>query len=378
MSKIYIPSSNYQIRQFKLYTDNFIRELESESEEMLRCLNINTMDLLKNTGDEKENPFDFMLRKLDNLSEMANDYAAKDKMNLSQIKMHKVKVAHSIDVAYDSKRVGLDLSLFNEENIKILWSSGLLHDIGRFMQLKLTGTFRDFDSFKGNFGNLTNHGQLGESILINDGRMKLFYPFTRIYDDFIGKVVGNHFESQLPDYKIVPNYKIYRNYGLSELIKDMKNGSFGALEEYDRLSSWYVKIIQDVDRLDTLKQVERGDFNPILSNDKVDDVNPVIYDIFYNGNYINMSDLKQKGLWTCNAGQLVRWSFLYQLSLVSTVKNIKDLGLIEKVWERNPIDNLKPGYDFTLALMDALIETSPDGVYIDKGKALSKVKGTYL
>ena len=87
-----------------------------------------------------------------------------------------------------------------------------------------------------------------------------------------------------------------------------------------------------------------------------------------------MSELRKKGIWTCNAGQLLRWSFIYQLSLVSTIRNIKSLNLIEKIWDKNPIENLKPGYDFTLKLMDALIETSPDGVYVDRAKALSKVR----
>ena len=202
----------------------------------------------------------------------------------------------------------------------------------------------------------------------------MFYPLTRIYDEFIGSVVGNHFESKTVDYPIDINDDTYKKYSLLEILKDKKQNIKCADDAYDKLVSWYIKIIQDVDRLDILKQIDRGDFIPILSNDKIDDVNPYIYNLFYNGKYINMNDLKKRGIWTCNAGQLLRWSFVYQLSLVGTIKNIKSLNLIEKIWEKNPVENLKPGYNFILELIDSLIETSPDGVYVDKEKALTKIK----
>ena len=65
--------------------------------------------------------------------------------------------------------LNFDLNLFNDENIKILWTSGLLHDIGRFAQLRLTGTFKDAESFANeSFGKITDHGVLGEKILLDE------------------------------------------------------------------------------------------------------------------------------------------------------------------------------------------------------------------
>lgn len=375
MLNLYIPSSKYQLKQFKLYTSNFIDELEREEKELLIGLRREVLPLPQSFGCEDKEPFEKLIKNLDNMKKKAHYFDDYYKLLKKHEKMHNVKVTHSIDVAYDSKRVGLDLNLFNEENIKILWTTGLLHDIGRFMQLRHTGTFKDIESFNGvNFKNINDHGQLGEKILVSDERIKIFYPFTRIYDEFIGKVVGNHYESRLKDYPIDINDNTYRIYSLKEIIKDRENGRQSSYEAYNKLISWYVKIIQDVDRLDILKQIERGDFVPQLSNDKKDDISKEVYDLFYNGKYINMNQLKRQGLWTCNVGQLLRWSFIYQLTLVSTIKNIKNLNLIEKIWSQEPIENLKPGYDFILSLMDALIETSPDGVYVDKEKAFKKVK----
>lgn len=375
MLNLYIPSSKYQIKQFKLYTDSFIDELEWELKTIHMTIKKEAKDLSKNFELEIDKPINLLIRNCEILKQKS--IRLNDQYNLikNHERMHKVKVTHSIDVAYDSKRVGLDLNLFNEENIKILWTTGLLHDIGRFMQLRFSGTFKDIESFNSiNFKNISDHGQLGEQILIRDEKIKFFYPLTRCYDEFIGKVVGNHYESRIKDYPIDINDNTFRIYTLSEIIKDRDNGRESSYEAYNKLISWYVKIIQDVDRLDILKQVERGDYIPQLSNEKKDDINPQVYDLFYNGRYINMNQLKKQGLWTCNVGQLVRWSFIYQLTLVSTIKNIKNLNLIEKIWEQNPIENLKPGYDFILSLMDALIETSQDGVYVDKEKALKKIK----
>lgn len=375
MSNLFIPSSKYQLKQFKLYTNNFINELEDEIEKTYITIKKQAVNLNESFDSNSKETFEHLISDSKNLIQMV-DFAAKKKEIIDKhLKMHKVKVNHSIDVAYDSKRVGLDLNLFNEENIKILWSTGLLHDIGRFMQLRLTGTFKDSESFSDNkFKGITDHGILGKKILLDDERIKMFYPLTRIYDEFIGSVVGNHFESKTVDYPIDINDDTYKKYSLLEILKDKKQNIKCADDAYDKLVSWYIKIIQDVDRLDILKQIDRGDFIPILSNDKIDDVNPYIYDLFYNGKYINMNDLKKRGIWTCNAGQLLRWSFVYQLSLVGTIKNIKSLNLIEKIWEKNPVENLKPGYNFILELIDSLIETSPDGVYVDKEKALTKIK----
>lgn len=347
MFNLYIPSSKYQLNKFMLYTDNFLDELEDIKKRVI---------ILKEKYGENS--------VLDKIEEKTNDFIKKDK----------VKVTHSVDVAYDSKRVGVDLNLFNEENISILWTCGLLHDIGRFAQLKFYGTFRDADSFS-DLNDITNHGELGKKILIDEKVINTILPFNRSYDHFIGEVVGNHFESKVEDFKIDSKDNSFNNYGLKEIIKDVKKGKNSAQEMYNRLISWYVKIIQDVDRFDILKQVERKDFIPLISNLEKDNVDPYIYDLFYNGKYINMRELKKQGIWTCNAGQLLRWSFLYQTSLVSTIKNVKNLKLIENIWEQNPIDNLKPGYLFTLSLMDALIETSEDGIHVDKEKALKLVRG---
>ena len=48
-------------------------------------------------------------------------------------------------------------------------------------------------------------------------------------------------------------------------------------------------------------------------------------------------------------------------------KNIKNLNLIEKIWEQNPIENLKPGYDFILSLSKQLTSDGKGSFSVSSG-----------
>ena len=166
-------------------------------------------------------------------------------------------------------------------------------------------------------------------------------------------------------------------YSLQEVIRDINSGSVTAQEQYLKMARIYVSIIQDVDRLDILKQILRGDYIPFMTNKQRHNVHPEIYDKFYNGEDLNINQLREKGIWTCNAGQLVRWSFIYKCSLVDTIKYIKECNIITDIWNKKQIDDLKLGYNFILELMDNLIKSSDDGINItnaDKKRALQMTR----
>lgn len=60
---------------------------------------------------------------------------------------------------------------------------GLLHDIGRFEQIKRYNTFIDKNSI--------NHGQLGVKILFDDNQIRRFIKDSK-YDDIIKTAILNH------------------------------------------------------------------------------------------------------------------------------------------------------------------------------------------
>ncbi len=74
------------------------------------------------------------------------------------------KAVHSHKVAAIAERIAR--SLVREELVDFAWLLGLLHDIGRFEQVKQYGTFADSQS--------VDHAELGADILFKDGLIDVF------------------------------------------------------------------------------------------------------------------------------------------------------------------------------------------------------------
>lgn len=80
--------------------------------------------------------------------------------------MIKQKIYHSYRVAGFSRLIADSVGL-SESDTNIAWLIGILHDIGRFEQVRRFGTFRDSDS--------VDHAELGADILFKDGIIRNFY-----------------------------------------------------------------------------------------------------------------------------------------------------------------------------------------------------------
>lgn len=94
----------------------------------------------------------------------------------------RVKIAHIERVAGISREIAENLGL-SEEDVQLAELIGLLHDIGRFEQVKRFNTFNDKESI--------NHGQLGTEILFEQGWIRNFIEDTQ-YDEIIKKSILNH------------------------------------------------------------------------------------------------------------------------------------------------------------------------------------------
>lgn len=93
----------------------------------------------------------------------------------------KLKTVHTYHVAEAAKTIATKLGL-SKEDIELAELIGLLHDIGRFDELKITGGM-DNSKF--------NHGMYGSKLLFEDGLIRNFIEDNK-YDDIIKRAVENH------------------------------------------------------------------------------------------------------------------------------------------------------------------------------------------
>lgn len=81
----------------------------------------------------------------------------------------KLKVDHTYRVAALSERIAISLGL-DKADTDLAWLIGMLHDIGRFEQLKNYGTFSDADSI--------DHAHYGVELLFDEGLIWKFIDKT--------------------------------------------------------------------------------------------------------------------------------------------------------------------------------------------------------
>lgn len=108
-----------------------------------------------------------------------NEYVEKYDSSVEKIKL---KIDHTLRVSELCEKIALSLNM-SKEDIDLVWLTGLLHDIGRFEQVRRYGTFNDTKSI--------NHGKLGVEILFAEGKIRDFID-DRSEDELIKKVIGCH------------------------------------------------------------------------------------------------------------------------------------------------------------------------------------------
>lgn len=89
-----------------------------------------------------------------------------DKYDSSDEKI-RLKIEHTYRVAELCDRIADDLGLVGEDK-EIAWLLGMLHDVGRFEQVKRYGTFNDANS--------VDHAQFGADLLFKENLIKEYIP----------------------------------------------------------------------------------------------------------------------------------------------------------------------------------------------------------
>ena len=93
-----------------------------------------------------------------------------------------LKYAHSIRVSENCRVIGESLGL-SQSDVDLTWAMGLLHDIGRFEQLRQYHTFSD--------GRSMNHAAYGARYLFQEGHIRDFLAETT-YDDLLEEAIRQH------------------------------------------------------------------------------------------------------------------------------------------------------------------------------------------
>lgn len=132
----------------------------------------------------------------------------------SQDEKVKLKIDHTYRVAELCDKIAKSLDL-NEEDVDLAWLCGMLHDIGRFEQIKNYGTFIDADS--------VDHALYGAEILFDEGKIQDY--IDKPSEDscaFLRKVISCHSAYRVP-------------------------------KEYDERTRMFADILRDADKIDILK-----------------------------------------------------------------------------------------------------------------------------
>lgn len=127
----------------------------------------------------------------------------------------KLKVDHTYRVAALSERIGKSIGLEGQA-LDLAWTIGLLHDVGRFEQLRRYGTFVDADSI--------DHAQFGADILFRDGE------------------IANYLADDTPIDMLKLIETAVRSHSLYRIAEDM-----------DERTRMYCHILRDADKIDIMR-----------------------------------------------------------------------------------------------------------------------------
>lgn len=184
-----------------------------------------------------------------------------------------LRIEHIYRTVEVAKKIARDLEL-REEQILLAQLIALLHDIGRFEQIRIYDTFSDKDSI--------DHADFGVKILFEDGNIRKFIAETK-YDDIIFKAIKNHNKLKIEDglnEEELLQAKIIRDADKTDIFavfaQDIKSGN-NVLYNYEKVSEQIItpKVMQD---FRNHKQTNRNDF----TSDIDDYINTISFIFDYN------------------------------------------------------------------------------------------------
>lgn len=149
----------------------------------------------------------------------------------------KLKIDHTYRVAGMCQRIAESLGL-SEPDVDIAWLLGMLHDIGRFEQIRRFGTFNDAQS--------VDHAEFGADLLFKEGLIRKFAE--GYYEECELARSGNEEAEQI----IKNNEHHNKDTGLLELAIRQHN-KYRVKEDITERQRMFCDILRDADKVDIFK-----------------------------------------------------------------------------------------------------------------------------
>ena len=220
----------------------------------------------------------------------------------------KYKYNHSYRVKELSNIIAKSLNL-SDEDIKLANVIGLLHDIGRFKQLEMYGSYDDKN---------IDHADLGVKILFQDGVIERF-NIDKKYYKVIKFAIENH-----------NRFEINKTNDDKELL--------------------HAKIIRDADKIDILKAFSI--FNSYSLKESNNEISDIVKNDFYDEKSIRNKEIKSP-----NDKIILFLSFIYDINYEASFKYIKEKKIIKKLYEliKNK-KRFKEFFEYVIKYIDERIE----------------------
>lgn len=149
----------------------------------------------------------------------------------------KLKIDHTYRVAGLCQRIAESLGL-SEPDVDIAWLLGMLHDIGRFEQIRRFGTFNDVQS--------VDHAEFGADLLFKEGLIRKFAE--GYYEECELARSGNEEAEQI----IKNNEHHNKDTGLLEMAIRHHN-KYRVKEDLTERQRMFCDILRDADKVDIFK-----------------------------------------------------------------------------------------------------------------------------
>lgn len=226
-----------------------------------------------------------------------------------------LKVNHIYRVAEITRNIAISLNL-SQEDVNLAELIGLLHDIGRFEQVKRYNTFNDHKSI--------DHGKFAVDLLFGEGLINEFEIEEKYYD-IIKKAVYNHNKAKIEE-------------GLNE--KELLHSKI--IRDGDKIDIYYVLTTDKTINTYNCEDMSKETFSENIITD------------FFEKHLIEYKNRKTYGdLWVCHIAYI--FDFYYKKSYFL----IKEKKYLDLLLEKMNFQN-----EETKKIANRIIEYSKN--YLDK------------
>lgn len=217
------------------------------------------------------------------------------------------KYEHTYRVCKQSLEISKSINL-DEEDTNLAYLIALLHDIGRFEQLRQYNSFNDATSI--------DHALLGCHILFDEGLINEFLC-DRSYDEIIRKAIFNH-------------------------------NKYGITEDMSERELMHSKIIRDSDKIDIISMsIDSSTIACLDDNDEK--ITPLVEEDFFNHRVVKHEHKKVK-----NDAIIIRLAFIYDLNFDYTINYFINHEFIDSLFKRVEHKNIfRPYIDYAKQYLES-------------------------